>query len=516
MESKKCFSFTWILENIAYCILEKGEALESPTFIVDTIEKTKWSLRIYPRNITDENNISFYLRRENSKGPDRIEIGYELAFLAADGSILKSLVFQRQAFKKNKGHGEASFETRENVFVKNRFKFLPGGTLMARCRIWKSDGEVKTHGQCVARTRFAVERRCFLWKMEKIRTFKPKKENMLIRSVSSDTPILSLDLRVEQNFIEKAEIIYVFISSAMETATFIFTLEVSLLDSKGIPVDCGQYEVRLNSLVQEEIALPLTKDFLTANSQTFLPNDTLTLLFNCAFSAGVISEGIESISYGIRSECIIPLPANNAFFKNAEVPDVEKNADPLISSKSADVEIQGLKEDIIYMLKENIQCDVKLSVDTETFPAHWFILSARSPVFRAMFKSDMKEKAKERIDIEDLKPDTVRRMLLYMYTDTLEEFQWETACALYTAADKYEILALKDKCSTFLKTNLSLTNACKVLVLADLHQDKDLKSIIQNFILKRDVDIINSDDWKVLMETNAHLAAETMFLKFKK
>ncbi|GIX69145.1 hypothetical protein CEXT_143201 [Caerostris extrusa] len=51
------------------------------------------------------------------------------------------------------------------------------------------------------------------------------------------------------------------------------------------------------------------------------------------------------------------------------------------------------ERDIELMLHENVLCDVKLRTGAETFPAHWFILSARSPVFRAMCQSDMKEKS---------------------------------------------------------------------------------------------------------------------------
>ncbi|GBO42522.1 hypothetical protein AVEN_196077-1 [Araneus ventricosus] len=106
-------------------------------------------------------------------------------------------------------------------------------------------------------------------------------------------------------------------------------------------------------------------------------------------------------------------------------------------------------------------------------------------------------------------------MLLYMYTDSLEELQWETASDLYVAAEKYQIMTLKDKCSSFLKSNLSLSNACKILLLSDLLQDKALKSIVQGFILKNDRSVINSSDWGFLMKDNVNLAAETMLLRYK-
>ncbi|GFY77022.1 hypothetical protein TNIN_57851 [Trichonephila inaurata madagascariensis] len=102
-----------------------------------------------------------------------------------------------------------------------------------------------------------------------------------------------------------------------------------------------------------------------------------------------------------------------------------------------------LKEDFHCLYAEGILRDVKLRTTTQTFHAHKNILYVRSPVFRAMFTTDIKEKVQECVDITDLEDATVRRMLLYMYTNALEDFQWESALKLYAAADKYKIFALK-------------------------------------------------------------------------
>ncbi|GIX69149.1 speckle-type POZ protein [Caerostris extrusa] len=127
----------------------------------------------------------------------------------------------------------------------------------------------------------------------------------------------------------------------------------------------------------------------------------------------------------------------------------------------------------------------------------------------------MKEKAQECIHIEDVDADTVRRLLLYMYTDACEDLQWKSASQLYAAANKYQILSLKDECSSFLKANLDAANACDALMIADLHHDERLKSATSEFILKHDKEIFNSErvenaSWKLM----GKLAAGTMLLKF--
>ncbi|GFY53563.1 speckle-type POZ protein [Trichonephila inaurata madagascariensis] len=128
----------------------------------------------------------------------------------------------------------------------------------------------------------------------------------------------------------------------------------------------------------------------------------------------------------------------------------------------------------------------------------------------------MKEKIKGSVDIVDFDNDTIRRMLLYMYTDSLEDLQWKSALRLYEAADKYQILSLMEKCSAFLEDHLTSINACDALVLADRHQDNSFKEVVQNYILDRNEYVFCSEEWKTLLENNFKLAAETMHKVWKK
>ncbi|GBM11914.1 Speckle-type POZ protein [Araneus ventricosus] len=499
--NRKGFNFIWILENFEYCGQKVNQVLSSPRFIVDTIERTKWSLWIYPRGYESESWISLYLCREaDSKGSSTIEVDFELAFLASDGSVLTSYIDYKRAFLKDDNWGFPSFEERESVFVK-RSTFLPQGALTIQCRMWKSTGEVERNGQCIARTRIGAERKAFLWKIHNFSTLDFGREiTFRLKSTSDDKPIMSLKFFLRRNK-DSADVQVKFVNS---NRRIVFsTFKSSLVKARGDYVNCGEHEFWFSPTVQsEEFTLSLSKDTLMGNNDLYLPNDVLNLYCEQAFSTGIVLQGIEDTSYG----------SSGSFISNNVIPENPKTANIKISDSETS---SDLKLDLSSMLQDNILCDVKLCSESKTFPAHWFILNARSPVFRAMFKSNMKERAKDRIDIEDLKPDTVRRMLLYMYTDSLEELQWETASELYVAAEKYQITTLKDKCSSFLKTNLSLTNACEVLLLADLHQDKELKSTVQDFILENDKSIINSSEWKLLMQANVHLAAETMLLRFK-
>ena len=51
--------------------------------------------------------------------------------------------------------------------------------------------------------------------------------------------------------------------------------------------------------------------------------------------------------------------------------------------------------------------DIKIQCEGQSFDCHMAILAARSPVFMAMFQSDMKEKETLTVNIQDLKAGVV-------------------------------------------------------------------------------------------------------------
>ncbi|GIY04282.1 speckle-type POZ protein [Caerostris extrusa] len=84
-----------------------------------------------------------------------------------------------------------------------------------------------------------------------------------------------------------------------------------------------------------------------------------------------------------------------------------------------------LIDDMKSLYSDPAMSDMRLRTETETFQVHAAVLSARSPVFRAMFTTDMKEKNNGCVDIPDIDNDTLRQLILYMYTDQLEFWSWK-------------------------------------------------------------------------------------------
>ena len=80
---------------------------------------------------------------------------------------------------------------------------------------------------------------------------------------------------------------------------------------------------------------------------------------------------------------------------------------------------------------------------------HKIILEARSPVFRALLTSPMKEGQEGRVCIQDIKAPVFRALLHYVYSDTLPEEHAEQnldvamAQHLLVAADQYGLVRLR-------------------------------------------------------------------------
>ena len=62
-----------------------------------------------------------------------------------------------------------------------------------------------------------------------------------------------------------------------------------------------------------------------------------------------------------------------------------------------------------------------MQVEDEELAAHRIILTARSPVFRALLNPDMREGKEGVVSIEDVRAPVFRALLHFVYTDMLPE-----------------------------------------------------------------------------------------------
>ena len=125
--------------------------------------------------------------------------------------------------------------------------------------------------------------------------------------------------------------------------------------------------------------------------------------------------------------------------------------------------------------------DVTLVVQEKEYYAHKVILSARSPIFKAMFSHKMRENRQNKVAITDIEPTHMEIILKYLYTDEIEDLH-SLAQDLLPAADKYALHHLKALCEKALLENLTVENAATTLCLADRHSCQELKTRVVKFI----------------------------------
>eukprot|EP00731_Ephydatia_muelleri_P004136 Em0002g312a len=139
-----------------------------------------------------------------------------------------------------------------------------------------------------------------------------------------------------------------------------------------------------------------------------------------------------------------------------------------------------LGSDLMSLLEGGAYSDVTVIAGQVTIKAHKAILTARSPVFRAMFENNMKEAAENCVEITDIDPLIVQEMLSYMYTGTAPKV--EKMAALLQAADKYDLKQLKAICEKELISQLSEENVSATFKLAHRYSATQLKAKCTGFM----------------------------------
>ncbi|XP_022766338.1 BTB/POZ domain-containing protein At1g21780-like [Durio zibethinus] len=127
------------------------------------------------------------------------------------------------------------------------------------------------------------------------------------------------------------------------------------------------------------------------------------------------------------------------------------------------------------MLDEGILADVTIKTAEGTVSAHKAVLSASLPVFESMFHHNLKEKASSTILIEDMLLESCMALLSYLYGIIKQEDFGKHRLALLGAANKYDIVDLRDACEESLLEDINSQNVLERLQEAWLYQLNKLK-----------------------------------------
>jgi len=229
-----------------------------------------------------------------------------------------------------------------------------------------------------------------------------------------------------------------------------------------------------------------TRFFDRTNQMTqFAPNDTLTLVFEVRVM-GEVEESIELDRWcSNKSETLL---------KNFHQDQMSQDLGFLYSNKDLS--------------------DVIIICGNKKFECHKSILSSRSPVFKAMFTSNMKEQNAGSVEIKNMNPEVLENLLQYIYTCEASNIDKLTK-ELIAAADQYQIEKLKELCEVKLCHNMTVENCIELLGLGDIYQAPTLKARALWFV-SQNMEKINISECRKNLISNPTLLFEVIEMIFPK
>ncbi|TVU49249.1 hypothetical protein EJB05_00549, partial [Eragrostis curvula] len=216
----------------------------------------------------------------------------------------------------------------------------------------------------------------------------------------------------------------------------------------------------------------------------------------------------------IKKSSLRELVASNSCFTIRIVLTVSKNRTD--DAGTIEVPPSSLHQDFARMLEDEEGANVTINVGDRFFLAHKHVLAARSRVFRAQLFGVMKESFAECIQIDDMEPSVLERLLYFIYMDSLsEKYEGNKIVAmqhLLVAADRYGLNRLRLMCEEKLCSWIDVQSVATTLVLAEQHQCVQLRDACLEFMSWRDVlgPVMKTEGFKHLTASCPMIMAEIL------
>ena len=179
-------------------------------------------------------------------------------------------------------------------------------------------------------------------------------------------------------------------------------------------------------------------------------------------------------------------------------------------SESQPSNLASLSQDFSSIFEDGILTDFSILCKGKEFRCHASILAGRSKVFNAMFSHNTEEKRNKLITIEDFDSDVVHAMLKYIYSGQVKDLTKEIVKGLLLAADKYNLMGLKDTCEATLCKTIGKDTVIDLLILSNLCHANSLRSLALKFTADNLNVIMEQDDWYVKLEGCPELLADML------
>ena len=172
-----------------------------------------------------------------------------------------------------------------------------------------------------------------------------------------------------------------------------------------------------------------------------------------------------------------------------------------VGSKKTVIHRRTVKSNLLQYARENrdegIFNDVTIVTDNETIAANRLVLACYSKYFELMFKSTMKERYSQTVDVQGASGKAVKAIVDYFYTETIE-INKETVFELLGASDYLQVDDVKEVCIDYLKSIASVTNSIALFNFASMYGVNTLKQHVLYYIQNHLKALVQTEEFKSL------------------
>ncbi|XP_078492598.1 kelch-like protein 12 isoform X2 [Ciona intestinalis] len=143
--------------------------------------------------------------------------------------------------------------------------------------------------------------------------------------------------------------------------------------------------------------------------------------------------------------------------------------------------------------------DIIIRVGEKNIPANKMVLSCYSKYFNTMFKSEMKEKYKDAVEVHGVDAESVEKLVDFMYTGKIN-INTNNVCDLLAVSDFLQILSVRKLCIEYLLTTITQQNCFTIQGLANCFTIPQLTEKFNNFIVENYQQVVSGDHFKKLLK----------------
>lgn len=137
--------------------------------------------------------------------------------------------------------------------------------------------------------------------------------------------------------------------------------------------------------------------------------------------------------------------------------------------------------------------DITVRVDNVRIPCHRVVLIGASPYFRAMFTNGMKEEDVPEISLHYVTPLALNRLVNFAYTGQIR-INEVSVCEILSAAIMLQMRQVINVCSTFLESQLHVSNTLGIQDFANSLGCLELAKKTQAFVDRHFSEIVKHDE----------------------